>query len=328
MKLAMIGIRGHYGYVLQALPGLPELDVAAICPGCEDDISSLRDSLNRLGRTPDVIADYREMLDRVRPDFLCVAGPFEQHAAMSLAGLEHDAHVFCEKPIALTLADLATLEAAHAARPHLRLVSMVGLRYLGPFLAAHAAVRAGRIGQVRMIDARKSYKLGSRPEFYKHAATYGGTIPWVGSHAIDWIYHFSGSPFQTVHATQTRTGNAGHGDLEMAAQCQFVMRNGILASCSLDYLRPPAAPTHDDDRLRLAGSTGVLEVSSGRVELINAEGVQQLPLPPDQSIFLDFVRGRPTEGVPALDARATVEVTRACLLARESADSGRSMDCP
>lgn len=325
MKVAMIGVRGHYGYVFQALPELPELEVAAISPGCDDDISPLSNYLREHGHKPEVVADWREMLERVKPDFLCVCGPFEQHAAMSIAGLQHGAHVFCEKPIALTLDDLARLEAAHAARPHLRLISMVGMRYIGPYLAAYAAFKAGKIGQVRMIDGRKSYKLGKRPDYYRHAATYGGTIPWVGSHAIDWIYYFSGSNFKTIHATQTREGNFGHGDMEIAAQCQFVMENGILASCSIDYLRPATAPTHGDDRLRLVGSAGILEISKGQVELINGEGVQLLPIPEERSIFLDFVRGKPTEGTPWVDARATFEMTRACLLARESAETGRPM---
>ena len=59
------------------------------------------------------------------------------------------------------------------------------------------------------------------------------------------------------------------------------------------------------------------------MELINEAGVQQLPIPAERSIFLDFVRGQPTEGTPWVDAQATFDVTRACLLARESAETGR-----
>jgi predicted dehydrogenase len=54
------------------------------------------------------------------------------------------------------------------------------------------SIKQGSIGKVRLMNSQKSYKLGSRSEFYKHRQTYGGTIPWVGSHAIDWMYWLSG----------------------------------------------------------------------------------------------------------------------------------------
>ena len=59
-------------------------------------------------------------------------------------------------------------------------------------------MRDGTVGQIRLMNAQKSYKLGRRNEFYKIRSTYGGTIPWVGSHAIDWLYWFSGEKFESV----------------------------------------------------------------------------------------------------------------------------------
>ena len=62
----------------------------------------------------------------------------------------------------------------------------------------------------------------------------------------------------------------------------------------MDYYRPESAPTHGDDRLRLAGTKGVAEymVATG-VTLIAGgrppETVQDLP--PQGSVFLDFLDG-------------------------------------
>jgi predicted dehydrogenase len=131
-----------------------------------------------------------------------------------------------------------------------------------------------------------------------------------------------------VYAAHSTAHNRGHGDLEVSALCQVTLADEIFASASIDYLRPGSAPTHGDDRVRGVGTEGVIEVAQGAVTLINgeAEGVQHLTPHCDRQIFRDFVV-RVTEGRPALigpeDAFA---VTRACLLARQSADEGRVID--
>lgn len=48
--------------------------------------------------------------------------------------------------------------------------------------------------------------------------------------------------------------------LEDTATCLFELENGGSAVMSFDYLRPPGAPTHGDERLRLMGSHGALEI--------------------------------------------------------------------
>ena len=332
MKLVMIGVRGHYGLVYQSLPDLPEMEVAGISAGSNDDISALRQGLRERGHAPAEFSDYREMLDKIKPDFVCVSGPFELHAEMCIEALKRNAHVFCEKPVAISMEQLEAIKAACAGKPHLRLISMVSMRYAGNYLAAYAAVKAGKIGKVLMIDARKSYKLGNRPEYYRHFETYGGTIPWVGIHVIDMIYYFSGSGFKKIFATQTRENNFGHGDLEIAAHCQFAMQNGVMAACSVDFLRPPAAPSHGDTRLRVAGTLGVLELIEDGIQdgvrLINTDGNQVLPPLPEKKIFLDLVRGGSDNLLPRLDALATFDVTAASLLARESAETGKVIALP
>ena len=332
MKLVIIGARGHQGLVFQSLPDLPDMEVAGISAGGDDDIAHLLEVLHDLGQAPVVFADYRQMIEKVKPDYVCIAGPFELHAAMCIEALRHNAHVFCEKPVAISLEDMDKIRTMHASKPHLRLISMVSMRYMGSFLSAFSAVKSGKIGKVRMIDARKSYRLGQRAEYYKHFETYGGTIPWVGSHAIDWIYYFSGSRFKTIFATHTREGNFDHGDLEIAAHCQFVMQNGVLAACSIDFLRPGSASTHGDNRLRVAGSSGVLEIIedgvNDGVKLINADGTQSLPNLPEKKIFLDFVRGSSDNEVPSVDVRSTFDLTEACLLAQKSADTGKIITLP
>lgn len=325
MKLCMIGSRGHYAIVFEGLHLLQDVTIAGISSGCEDTVEPLLKKCKEAGHSPKLYDNYLTMLDEVKPDLVCIDGPFDAHAEMCIAAFKRNIHVFCEKPMALTLADLDRAQEAYAKTSGLHFVSMVAMRYQDDFSTAWKAVRDGAVGTVKLIRFQKSYKLGERPPFYKSRKTYGGTIPWVGSHAIDFIYWFSQSGFKSVSATHTAEDNFGFGDLEIAAQCQFVMKNGIQASASIDYLRPASAPTHGDDRIRVAGTKGILELIGGTITLLDKTGSRTLPLEPSLPAFNDFVLHIKGATIGRVDAAQTFEMTRACLLARQSADCGEKV---
>ena len=321
MKIALIGYRGHWGYVLRDLARLPEVEIAAISGG-GDPVEPMAESVRRYySKEFALYDDYVKMLDEVECDLVVVDGPFQEHAAMCVAALKHNCHVFCEKPIALTEEDLVLIQEAYdAARPGVRIGSMVGLRTEPVFYAAYRAVSSGAIGKVQMINARKSYKLGERKDFYKKRETYGGTIPWVGSHALDWILWFSNSNFESVGAFHSCAENRNHGDLEMTAAVLCQMENGIIGTASIDYWRPQTAPTHGDDQVRIAGTDGVIEVAHGKCTLINTAGITEITPGENRGIFYDFVRGI-LDGKPGIvSSEETFELTRACLAARDNAD--------
>ncbi len=322
MRLCVIGKRGHVFYIFQSIAQVPGLELAGISMGCGDAPEGLLEICSRAGFAPPVFEDWRRMLDETRPDLLAIDGPWELHATMAAHALRMGIHVFCEKPVSLTLEGLREVEEAQRATGA-HLLSMVGLRYEAAFQFALEQVRAGAVGKVKLVRAQKSYKLGTRPAFYHDRDTYGGTIPWVGSHALDWILAFSGAHFQTIYATQTREDNRGNGDLEVACQVLCTMSDDVQAMASIDYLRPDAAPSHGDDRVRVAGTEGVLEVLGGKVTLIDAQGERNLAVPPPRrAIFSDFAASV-AAGTPLWVPEAeTFELTRACLLARESADTG------
>ncbi|HBC89660.1 MAG TPA: gfo/Idh/MocA family oxidoreductase [Lentisphaeria bacterium] len=323
MKMCFIGFRGHHGYAVDGLKQLPELEVSAISAGCADDLAPLQEKLKGVGRTPPVSNDWRKMLDEVKPEMVCIDGPFDLHAEMCVEAIKRGIHVFCEKPIALSLDDLERVRKEYGRTKGIHLSSMVGLRYDPAFMSAWKQVKKGAVGKVKLITTQKSYGLGKRPDFFKVRSTYGGTIPWVGSHSIDWAYWFSGSKFKSVYARHDNSDNFGLGDMEMSALFMFEMQNGILASGNIDYLRPKAAKTHGDDRVRVAGTDGVIEVIDRKVTLIDKTGERQIEAVADRQIFVDFVRHIQGKSKSLVDAEQTFDLTEACLLARESADTGK-----
>lgn len=331
MKIGIVGSTGHMAYVIAGVAADREASlqgVSVVSSG--ETVDPLLQCVRQYNLpAPRVYNDYREMLDQAKPDVVGVGPHYGDHARVVLEALRRGIHVFVEKPVATTFADLDAVETAFA---HNRadLSCMLALRYNPGFMAAWQAVRNGEIGTVRLLAAQKSYKLGQRPGFFKCRESYGGTIPWVGSHGIDLLHWFCGEAFVAVYASHSARFNRNHGDMELTALCQFTFANEVFGSCSIDYLRPAKAKTHGDDRLRAVGTEGIVEVRDGQARIINETGddARVLDLAPERQIFIDFLdhlRGRAPCRVTARDAFIT---TRACLLARESADYGRLVFFP
>ncbi|MBT0570541.1 Gfo/Idh/MocA family oxidoreductase [Curvibacter sp. CHRR-16] len=322
LTVCIVGGSGHYRYVLEGLD--ERIQLAAYAAGSlGEDMGKLETMLAERALQVPRFGHWQGMLDTVKPDIVAVNSHFGDHARISRECLQRGIHVFSEKPVATTLDELAALRAAHGASGQ-HFSAMFGIRCKPWFLTAHAAVSAGRIGAVRLMHAQKSYKLGTRPAFYTQRESCGGLIPWVGSHAIDWLQWFSGAHFLSVTARHSRQHNAGHGDLEVSAQCLFDMSHGIAATVSIDYLRPTTAPSHDDDRIRITGTRGVLEVRDKQVCLINdeAEGPQTLAQLPERSIFASFVDQVLGTADCIVSSDDAFNATLASLMAREAADTG------
>ena len=77
-----------------------------------------------------------------------------------------------------------------------------------------------------------------------------------------------------------------YGAMEDHVVALFDLKNGGHAVLHADFLRPTGAPSHGDDRLRIAGTLGVVEVRGGRCLLINKNG---------ESDITDSVEVRPIE---------------------------------
>lgn len=130
------------------------------------------DDLDTLLDNPEIQAVYVPMANR-------------EHAQWALRAIEHGKHVLCEKPMALTVADIDAIETA--ARRH-KVTVMEGFMYR--FHPQHARVleliRSGLIGDVRTV--RASYSFMMRPaRMYRLAddVAHGGGAMWdIGCYAI------------------------------------------------------------------------------------------------------------------------------------------------
>lgn len=313
MKIAIIGAAGHNNLVLDAMALDPRLSLVGIAPGrAEEDISALADKGAPVYRT------YQALLDDVKPDIAVVNPWFADAAGVSMACLKKGIDVYSEKPLATTQAGLRELERIWRASGR-ALGGMFNYRCAPWFCAMKKAVDAGEIGTVRMAHGQKSYRLGIRPDFYQKRALMGGIIPWVAIHAIDWALAFLG-PCEWVTASHSTRDNRGNGELEVTSAMLMGLKDGGIATVTADFLRPDGASRHDDDRLRLTGTRGMIEVIDGQVFLENEQSKRELPLPAPENAFLGFVRAI-EDGTAKIYAQNALAATHVALCARDSADA-------
>jgi predicted dehydrogenase len=326
MKVCIIGSTGHYEYVLKDIKYDPETRIVGVCPGSTgEDVHLLYEIIKNDYPSLKIYDNYIEMLDELQPDICVVCCYFGDHAKVAAEVLKRKINLFIEKPIATDLEDLYMLHELYS-KSGVSLAAMFGIRYTPWFLTAWNAVKSGKVGEIRLMNAQKSYKLGKRGVHFKNRKTYGGTIPWVGSHAIDWLYWFGAKRFVSVYSSHSKFYNMGNGDLELTALCHFVMEDEVFGSVSMDYLRPNTAKSHDDDRIRVVGTEGIIEVRECEVYLMNNEtcGYVELDLcDGNKGIFWDFLKQVKNEGKCLISAEDSFYVTEASIKARISADEKR-----
>lgn len=282
MKICIIGGSGHFRYVMEQLKKHTLVGIAPGMPG--EDLSKLREALNKNGISFKEYEDYRALLPLA--EVAVVNTQFNLNASITIQCLNQGIFVFSEKPLATTFEELEQVRKA-AERSTAFVSAMFGIRYSSWFLTVKEAVKS--IGTIRLINAQKSYRLGKRPAFFDCKETFGGLIPWVSIHAIQWIYALTGAEFLKTNALVNAQHNFGHGDLEMTALCQFELEGGILASVTADYYRPDGAPTKDDDRIRIVGTHGIIERIGDSITLIDEVGTHSLTLLPAEDIFELFL---------------------------------------
>lgn len=308
MRVCYIGACGHTKQAHAYLKNRGDIEFCGIAPGSAHEAMEAS-----FDPTIPFYSDYVTMLKENSPDLAVVSPVYGLTGQVILECAGRGVGVFAEKPVASSFEELRAVRKS-VMENGIPFCAMHYLRYEPAFYRAAREVRSGIIGELRMITAQKSYRYGERPEWYGDRTLYGGTIPWVGIHAIDWIYHFSGKRFRSVRAQSFGESP------EMAALCQFELEDGVMASVNLDYYRPVMAPTHGDDRVRCVGTKGILEVREKKIFLMN--DVEDTVIQPTEApeLLEEFLDGR----VP-ISPEEIFYLTEVAIAAREAADSGETV---
>jgi predicted dehydrogenase len=102
------------------------------------------------GDAPKVYRDYRELLDKEKPELVIIATPDHWHALQTIAAVKAGAHVLVEKPTGHTVNESRAMLAA--ARASGRTVQVGLHRRIGPHhVEAMKFLKSGAVGKVGMV---------------------------------------------------------------------------------------------------------------------------------------------------------------------------------
>jgi hypothetical protein len=143
---------------------------------------------------------------------------------------------------------------------------------------------------------------------------------------IDQMRWTSGRDLVEVAGFQSRVGFPELRDMENVTGSVFRLDNGGTATLRMDYFRPETASSHGDDRLRLAGTRGVLEyMGATGVTLMtpSAPPAKIIELPPPGSVFRDYLLATYKGAAPSITEDDIWRINEITIAAHQAAETGR-----
>jgi predicted dehydrogenase len=181
MKIAGINFdHMHMGDLLRMVHEHPYSELVGIC---DEQPERMQMSIDNFGLPPEkVFTDYRECLEKTKPDIVILCPATAEHADWTEKVAPFGVHILMEKPFAASLADADRMIAA-MEKSGKQLAINWPLRWLPGNYTAHKLIEEGRIGKVTEV----SHYGGNRGPLY-HTADKVETNPTTEEKAASWWY--------------------------------------------------------------------------------------------------------------------------------------------
>jgi predicted dehydrogenase len=173
---------------------------------CGRDEAGVRQAAGQFG-WEEYTTDWRQLVQRDDSDLIDINAPSDAHKAIAIAAAEAGKHIFCEKPLALTLSDAREMLAAaeQAGVKH-----MVGFNYrFAPAVQlAKKLVSEGRLGRIYHFRAWFLQDWIIDPEFplvwrLQKDIAGSGSHGDLGAHLIDLAHYLVGDMTEVVGMSDT-----------------------------------------------------------------------------------------------------------------------------
>jgi predicted dehydrogenase len=329
IRVGFVGL-GHNGVAhLEAHLALGRSEVDALC---DRNAARREEAGQRFGVTA-LFSEAEEMLSRVPLDAVSINTGDAFHIEPFLLALAAGKHVFVEKPLANTEADVHRMvQAADRADPSLKLQVGYILRFNPVFEKLHALARAGRLGEIYYLEAdyvhNLLYQTGQTDPVTGRNWYLEEEVPMVGggSHALDLLRWISGKEVVEVTGYQNHFAFPAmrHDDCQVAL---FRFEDGTIAKVAALYApRAEMAPWYN---LRAYGTMGTVErdqvaLAASPQEVhpalvpVAADRVSGHPYRPEIADWLEAIRcDRPTRTDLYDGANSTLAALCAARAARE-----------
>lgn len=148
--------------------------------------------------------DYHQVISDPRVDVVDICLPNHLHKEVVLAAVKAGKHIYCEKPLAASLAD--ALEITQAVQGSQRIFQVTfNYRFTPAVIHARQMMQSGFLGDITGFTAgylHSGYLGSSRPMSWRlrRSQSGGGALVDLGSHAADLVVHLTGQKIQRLLA--------------------------------------------------------------------------------------------------------------------------------
>ena len=274
-RIGIIGCGGiATGKHMPALQKQPNAAMVAFCDVDEERAIKAREAFG----APDakVYTDYHELLADTTIDIVHVCTPNDSHAEISIAGLEANKHVMCEKPMAKTAADARRMVEA-AKRSGKKLTIGYQNRFRSDSQYLKRLCEDGELGDIYYAKAHaiRRRAVPTWGVFLDEEKQGGGPLIDIGTHALDltlWMMNnykpkaVLGTAFHKLSQRANAANAWGSWDpekftVEDAAMGMITMQNGatimLESSWAINMLQTGEAKT------TLCGTEGGADMEDG-----------------------------------------------------------------
>lgn len=228
--------------------------------------------------------DWRELIADPEVDVVSVTTPNAFHAEMAIAALEAGKHVWCEKPMAVALADAQRMAAAAKSSGK---IAALGYNYIQNPMVRHieSLLGEGAIGTVNHVRLEMDEDFMADPEalfYWKSEASSGyGALDDFGVHPLSLLLKLFG-PVSRVFANlskpyadrPTQSGNRRAVETFDIASILFEIGEGISGVMALDR---SAWGRKGRIALQIFGSRGTIVYDQERMNELQLYAVSDRP---------------------------------------------------
>ncbi len=273
-------------------------------------------------KIPRAHGSYEALLADPEIDAVYIPLPNHLHAEWTIKAAQAGKHVLCEKPLALSVAEVEAMEAA-AQKAGVVVAEAFMYRHHPQTLKAKEVVEGGAIGQLQLVRGAFTFNLDRPKDVRLDPAMGGGSVWDVGCYPVSYTRYIVGAEPEEVFGWQV-LGATGV-DMSFAGQMRFP--GGVLAQFDCGF-RSPYRPF-----MELIGSGGILRIphpfvgsQDAALQLMQGEKSEIIATPGPDRYLLEVenladavLEGKPPR-VSLADSRHNV-ATLAALL--QSAREGR-----
>ncbi len=162
VNVALVGCRNMGFGILQHHLSDPGVNCVAMCD-IDDSILNERSAEVRktFNQSPKLYKDFRKLLEQKDIDAVIVGTPDHWHCLITVSALQAGKHVYCEKPMANTIAECNIM--VKAANYYNKQIVQIGQQQRSGFVFQKAMefIKTGRIGKLRRVNIWANFNYGA-----------------------------------------------------------------------------------------------------------------------------------------------------------------------